>query len=285
MKSALAQVDGQYLCNERPKIRVNDEEIAYASFKERDSFDKTIKCTYFIVVLFAKGNGTHSIDNVNYTIGERQLHFLFPGQHHHWETGEGTEAQQIVIGKKVFEAFSSHEIFYLMRHNLHPVFKLDGDIFGMVHQELKAIESELSSPSPDKVWKEILSVRMNIIASMIAREAETYVKETIFKNANIIVQNFWLLLNQHFAKRKKVFWYAEQLHVHPNYLSSLCKKHLNITAAQMIGQRLLLEAKKQLRHSERSIKQISFDLGFKDAASFSTYFKEKSGFSPKAYRG
>lgn len=284
-QTAFKQEGGQLKTGERPKIKIEEEEIAHQRFSERDSFTKTIKCTYFIVVLFRKGSGTHSIDNINYTIGNQQLHFLFPGQHHQWETDFGTEAQQIVIGKKVFETFSSNSIFHLIRHNLHPVFKLDSETFHAVDQELKSIERDILSSSSDNTWKEILAARMDIIVTMIAREAEIYIRETIFKNASIIVQNFWLLVNQHFANHRNVSFYAEQLHVGPNYLNSLCKKHLNITANKVIGQRILSDAKRQLRFSERPIKEIAYSLGFKNVSAFSNYFKDRSGFTPSAYRG
>ncbi|QIL41200.1 helix-turn-helix transcriptional regulator [Pedobacter sp. HDW13] len=284
IQSVFEQNSGQPRMNEKPKVKMGDEEIAYEKLNERNSLHKTINCTYFIIVLFSSGSGTHSIDDVDYTIGDRQLHFLFPGQRHHWETERGTEAQKIVVGKKVFETFSSNGIFHLIRHNLHPVFKLDQTTFFAVDQEFKKIENELHLLDSDKIWKKILSVRMDIIAAMIAKEAEIYIKESVFKNANIIVKNFWLLANQHFTRQKNVSWYADQLHVGASYLNYLCKKHLNVGANQVIGQRILLDAKKQLRFSEQSIKEIAYSLGFKDVPSFSNFFREKSGFTPSAYR-
>ncbi|NML23531.1 AraC family transcriptional regulator [Pseudoflavitalea sp. G-6-1-2] len=67
-------------------------------------------------------------------------------------------------------------------------------------------------------------------------------------------------------------------------MNTLCRKHLNITATDMIHQKIMQEAKAQLRYSDKSVKEITFDLGFENISGFSTFFKKKSGFSPSEYR-
>ncbi len=52
----------------------------------------------------------------------------------------------------------------------------------------------------------------------------------------------------------------------------------------MLNQRLMQEAKNQLRFSEKTVKEITFELGFESVSMFSTFFKKKSGFSPTEYR-
>jgi AraC-like DNA-binding protein len=45
-----------------------------------------------------------------------------------------------------------------------------------------------------------------------------------------------------------------------------------------------LEAKRLLFHSERSIKEIAFELGFEDASYFNRFFKRIAQTTPAVYR-
>ncbi|MET6996111.1 helix-turn-helix domain-containing protein [Chitinophaga defluvii] len=269
----------------KPAIRVGDNEIIYHQINGQDNYNKSLKCTYFIIVLFNNGSGIHAIDGVNHSIGKQQLHFLFPGQHHHWETGADTYAQRITIGRKLFETFSSMEVFHFIRYNPHPVFKLENDVFQALDLELKAISEHIHAGNQDdKSWKEILSIRMDILMLLINREVEHYILTTVLKKASLLVQEFWQLISKYYAQQKGVSWYADQLQVNPSYLNASTKKHFNMTAKQLIGQRVLLAAKQQLRLPHRSIKEIAIELGFAEVAGFTNYFKKQCGFSPSEYR-
>ncbi|MBZ4191908.1 helix-turn-helix domain-containing protein [Niabella beijingensis] len=269
----------------KPAVKLADDEVTYKQIKGVDNYNKTIRCTYFLVVLFTEGSGIHYIDDTAFPIGRNQLHFLFPGQHHHWETGPETLAQKIVVGKKVFENFSSTDEFHFIRHNLNPVFKLSDTVFDAVNNEMESIERDLQTLAADQAWKNILLLRMDILASMMKREAEGYIKNTLLTRSNPAVRDFWNLINQHYTVQKTPKWYAEQLCVTPNYLNILCRKHMNTTATDMIHQRIMQESKNLLRFSDRTIKEIAFDIGFETMSGFSAFFKKKSGFSPTEYRG
>lgn len=265
-------------------VRLPDDQVTYKQIKGVENYNKTIKCTYFLAVLFIKGSGVHYIDGVPYPIGEKQLHFLFPGQHHHWVTGSETLAHKIVVGKKIYESFTSIDELHFIRHNLHPVFKLSDTKFLAVNHEITGIERDLNIIAQDHSWKEIIKLRMDVLAMMMKHEVESYIKDTLLAGTPNLVRDFWNLINQYHTQHKAVNWYASKLNISSNYLNILCRKHLNITASDMLNQRLMQEAKNQLRFSEKTVKEITFDLGFESVPVFSTFFKRKSGFSPKEYR-
>jgi len=78
--------------------------------------------------------------------------------------------------------------------------------------------------------------------------------------------------------------YADKLHIAPKSLNKLVKKYYNKTLTQVIQERIILEAKKELNSSNKPIKNIAFDLGFNDAFYFSRLFKKKLRVSPENYR-
>ncbi|MDC8107001.1 helix-turn-helix domain-containing protein [Chryseobacterium sp. B21-037] len=70
----------------------------------------------------------------------------------------------------------------------------------------------------------------------------------------------------------------------PNYLGVLCRKQYKISPLEFIKQRIVLEAKKLLHSSNKSIKEIAFELGFNNFSHFSYFFRTQTGWTPKNYR-
>ncbi len=53
---------------------------------------------------------------------------------------------------------------------------------------------------------------------------------------------------------------------------------------QLIHDRIISKAKRQIIHSENTIKEISYDLGFTDRPYFSRFFKQHTGLSPEQFQ-
>ncbi len=68
------------------------------------------------------------------------------------------------------------------------------------------------------------------------------------------------------------------------YLFKIFKQHLSLSPKQFIMEKKLNRAKLLLLQTDLSVSQISNSVGFFDALSFSKYFKQKMGLSPKNYR-
>ncbi|MCL8538625.1 AraC family transcriptional regulator [Chryseobacterium gallinarum] len=264
--------------------KVPDDAVGYRQISGIDNYNKTTGCSYFLVVLFIEGSGIHYVDEKQFPIHKNQLHFLFPGQHHHWVTGPETFAHKVVVGHKLFETFSSTDEFTFIRHNLNPVFKLSESITQVVKAEMEGFNRDLGLCSEDESWKNIIQLRMDILASMMKREAENYINDTLLPRSNTIIKKYWDLINAHYVDHKPISWYAEKLAVTPNYLNILCKKHTNMTATDMIHNKIIQEAKQQLRFTNDSIKVITSNLGFDNSGAFSAFFKKKTNFSPSEYR-
>lgn len=78
--------------------------------------------------------------------------------------------------------------------------------------------------------------------------------------------------------------YARRLAVTPGHLNHLTRKHLGTSAGSVIRNRIVLEARRLLLHSDRSVARIGSELGFRDPSYFSRFFRRETGTSPSAYR-
>jgi AraC family transcriptional regulator, transcriptional activator of pobA len=99
-----------------------------------------------------------------------------------------------------------------------------------------------------------------------------------------LIREFHYLIEQHFRSIHDVKGYASLLHKSPKTLSHLFAQAGQSPPLQAIQARLLQEARRQLRHTDRSISEIAFQIGFEDVQSFSRFFRNKQGVSPKMYR-
>lgn len=98
------------------------------------------------------------------------------------------------------------------------------------------------------------------------------------------LQRFTVLLERHYYEHWPVSNYARQLGVSTAYLNGVCRRHSGLTALQLIHQRLLLEAKRQLVYTTLNVNQISDRLGFSEPAYFIRFFKRLTGQTPTRLR-
>lgn len=77
---------------------------------------------------------------------------------------------------------------------------------------------------------------------------------------------------------------AGELHLSPNYLSSLLKVLTGQNAQGLIHEKLIEKAKEQLSTTRLSVSEIAYALGFEHPQSFSKLFKAKTGLSAVAFR-
>lgn len=77
---------------------------------------------------------------------------------------------------------------------------------------------------------------------------------------------------------------ARRLNLSPAHLHRLTAKDFGTSPKRLITERVMIEAKRLLDHSEKSSAQIACDLGFSDPAYFSRAFSRWAGHSPGAYR-
>lgn len=153
-----------------------------------------------------------------------------------------------------------------------------------VHSLYKGIENEINSRAP--FFLNI--VRLKIIELLYEyNRACEYCLYHFNKKMNRKFQiafKFKSLVNENYIKIKTVAEYASLICISPNYLNEITQEELNISALEVIHNRILLEAKYLLKHSEYSIKEISQYLNFDNSSHFGRFFKLKTSITASEYR-
>ncbi|MGJ7030493.1 helix-turn-helix domain-containing protein [Niabella hirudinis] len=260
----------------------SEDSLLYHELHGERSIEKPHKHDFFLFLLFEKGNGTHSIDFVDYRVGNHQLHLLFPDQVHSWKLGKATAGYQLMISRRVFETFADSLRFSFVLYQHHPVIELPEKVFQKLLYEFRSVEEELKQ---QPVHWETVHLRARLIAQLASREAEQKFADLEVYRTKPVLFRYHALIDLHFREQKLVTFYAEQLHITPNYLNILCKRHFHVPATFLIQSRVILEAKRLMQVSEKSVKEIAYELGFSDLSYFSNFFKDKTGLSPREFRG
>lgn len=131
---------------------------------------------------------------------------------------------------------------------------------------------------------EILRALLDVILQRASRaHAEQHGDASEARPAQL-VRSFRMALEQHFRERTLPVEYAELLGVTVNHLNDTVRDETGQSAGQLIRERRVLDAKRLLLHSELSMSEIAYHLGFLDPSYFSRFFKRDTGQSPNDFR-
>lgn len=98
------------------------------------------------------------------------------------------------------------------------------------------------------------------------------------------VEHFQALIEARYREQPSIEWLAGQVGISSAHLNMLCRELAGRSALQMLHERLLLEAKRQLTYTNMTIGQVSDSLGFSEPAYFTRFFKRNTALSPREFR-
>ena len=238
---------------------------------------------YYEIFFFETAGGHHSIDFEDFIIEANSIHAVSPGQVHTLSRSQEGNATFITFSKEVFQENQDaikNLIEYPFLNNNSSLKKLevDSEAFAEITFYINKLKENLTNKEKSRKWLELILVYIK--DSFIKQYAlsEGFVKSEDFKK-------FKLLLEQNYHEQHLSSWYADKLNLTPNKLNDLMKLHTGETVGQNINNRIVLEAKRLIKHSLVSFKEIAYDLGFNDPAYFTRFMKTNTGKSPKELRG
>jgi AraC-like DNA-binding protein len=171
----------------------------------------------------------------------------------------------------VFRIFNIQGEFSCLQVNEQSAAGLDS-VFQLLIEEYEKKEMQLV------MVKALLKV---FLLKLIQLKEEHFTRQDINEKR---IYEFMLLLEMNYLNERTADFYAGKLGLSAKRLNQILKEKLNKTAMQLIHDRVLLEAKRQIIHSENTIKEIAFNLGFKDSSYFSRFFKQLSKQTPQEFQ-
>jgi AraC-like DNA-binding protein len=99
-----------------------------------------------------------------------------------------------------------------------------------------------------------------------------------------IFDRFIQLVNQHCAEQHQIGYYANRMCLTERYLSTIIRQTSGTTAKEWIDRAIITRIKVELKHSDKSVAQISDETNFPNPSFFSKFFKRLTGQTPVEYK-
>ena len=148
------------------------------------------------------------------------------------------------------------------------------------------LRCEMRQPAMDQY--EMLASCLKILlirASRLRLEQEAGLPEPATPGrVPAVLQQLQQLIERHFHQKHTPADYADLLHMSPKALGKLTRTHYRRTLTELIQGRIVVEAKRELYLTTKSVKEIAYALGFSDQYYFSRFFKHSTTFAPQQYR-
>lgn len=138
----------------------------------------------------------------------------------------------------------------------------------------------------DNVQGEMLRILLKRVIIIFTRLAKRQLYEELIHNDSDLdlLRKFNTLIEIHFRHKHKVADYADLLNKSPKTLANAFKQFHQKSPLHIIHERLELEAKRLLRYTDKTTKEIAYELGFDDASKFSRFFKTQTGEYPTIFK-
>lgn len=245
------------------------------------------KHTFYHVVLFTEGAGTHTIDFNNYTVKPHQIYFMAPGQAHSWSFEGHVDGYIINFSVPFFQSFLLKPDYledfpFFNGITSDSVIDLPEGLRDTITNLFEEIIQE--SETNNRMGPDMVKTLMMKIFILIARLSVDNTTKSIANYNYTLLKNFQKLIEKNFITLKLPKEYAELLYITPNHLNAICKDMLGIPAGEMIRNRIILEAKRLLINPNSSVTQIAYHLNFTDNSYFTKFFKKHTGLTPEEFR-
>ncbi len=137
----------------------------------------------------------------------------------------------------------------------------------------------------DNIQGEMLVMLLKRLIIKATRLAKEQLIPSELKESQIdTIRKFNVLVDLHFKSKKQVSDYAELLFKSPKTLANLFAKYSDKSPLQIIHERVVLEAKRLLMYTDKTSKEIAFELGFEEAATFHKLFKKVTKQTPQQFK-
>jgi AraC family transcriptional regulator, transcriptional activator of pobA len=247
----------------------------------------------FYKISFVKNfNGFIQIGNTRFEGENGILHFVEPKQVYTCNSTNPWKGYELLIHSDIFNKHFAHK-----KISAYDFFSYEVNETLLLAKEEEKIVSNLLEMTWDEFYNNkdtfsipiilsYISTLLNLTERFYARQFKT--RKTL---NNKLSSDFFDLLKNYYLQNEgieiqqpTVQYFSDQLGVTPNYLSDTIRHHSEKSALTIIHDYIVEEAKKQLQFSNKTVSEISYQLGFEYPNYFSRLFKKKTSQTPSEYR-
>ena len=237
---------------------------------------------FFEIVWLKNEDALHAIKEPSFTVKGDWI-YLIPPYRVHQLNKAGKNGELISFKREVLEGEDKEFLLDLFK-----IFNVQGEFSCLRLSEeaavtlggiYKLMEGEYKNADNSFVMvKALLKV---FLLKLIQVKEHEFTGQDIHQKR---VYEFLMLLESNYQQVRNTDFYAGKLGISSKRLNQILKEKLDKTGMQIIHDRIILEAKRKIIHSENTLKEISYDLGFSDRPYFSRFFKKQTGQTPEEFQ-
>lgn len=271
-------------------------ESTFAAFSREDSPVRREvglkRDDYYKITLITRGEGIYTINGEEHVIEGPTIIFHHPKQVKSWvATSEDQAGHYCLFTKQLFEKQEQELLQYpLLQVGVQTVFKLtntQSDYLASIFRQLQREYQENSAFKQEAILiylKLLMLEGRRVAQETIPNRPQTAALQLSQRFTDKLEKQFPIEFPHQQIQLKTAKEFAALLNTHPNHLNACVKHSTGRTISEHIRQRILLEAKLLLIHTDWQISEIAWSLGFEDPGNFTHFFRKHTMQSPLAYR-
>lgn len=253
-----------------------------------DLYTKDHKTNFYILLVVTEHIGRHSLDYTDYYFEKGTILAVRKDQVHKFYHNNKVKGYLLLFREEFLNSYLSegevsHTIQMFNELLTSPKTQLEEEDYTNVLVLLNHIENEYLKISDEyslKIIRSLLHVLITLIHRVKSRgynrvRLSNYLKEFI---------KFQNLLEKNYNESKKVADYANKLGFSTKKLNTIVKYVANKPAKNFIDDVIIIKIKRYLLHTNLSVKEVAYKVGFKDPTNLYKYFKKHTEFTPEAYK-
>ena len=242
---------------------------------------------YHELIWVRDGRGVHLLDGEPQEVLAGAVTLIGRGQVHTFQWGEGLTGAVVRFGEELLHGAAGERAtpgWLLVGRGGRTVPVPPGEA-GHLDGAIGALAGEARRP-PDGRSADIERHLLALVLLWVERwydAARTEAREADDPDVDLF-RRFSELLEHDFAAHHDAAHYADALAVPPAALSRALTQVAGRPTKELVTDRVMLEAARLLRFTDRTVGEVSYAVGFTDPLYFSRAFKRHSGLAPMAYR-
>ena len=265
--------------------------LKISPFEGNSQFEDIGRYNYYSLIWIKKGSGVAKIDFTEHNFTQDTMFTITPYQAFLFVEKERFEGVVLNFHPDFFCIHKHHEQVAcngVLFNNIYnpPTLCVDDNLridFEMLISQMKA-EVQKSDLAQYELLVSYLKIFL-INASRAKVEQQPEVLATVPDSKEPFkLKKLKNLIETHFKTKHSASDYAELLNISPKALAKITKSHFDKTLTNLITERIIIEAKRELYLTNKSVKEIAYMLGYDDEHYFSRFFKNKVDVSPTLFR-
>lgn len=261
------------------------------NFEDNNHFDHIQRNNYYSLIWVRKGNGKVKADFAEHDFTKNSLLAFSPYQPYMICTSEPIEGIAIYFHPDFYcihmhqKEVSCNGVLF---NNIYqpPYTAIDANAeatFNTIIEQIKA-EMQRSELAQYDLLISFLKIILITASRLKTEQLQQQTAKIPDTKEPFILQDLKDAIEHNFKTKHSPSHYADHLNISAKALAKLTKTHFNKTLTDLISERIVIEAKRELYLTNKAVKEIAYELGYDDEHYFSRFFKTNADVSPQMYR-